>query len=237
MLREYLYIDERRLNSYFDQVSIPVARDKVSSWKVALGITGPRAEASQSTRDRPFTTEEKLDKFLDAIREAEIVGVGQHAEYSPPYGTEFRMESLEAKRVCLQSPGLTQDDKLFLWVAGQTEGLCRGHRCGPTTVLIEDYRGADNGSWRWLSGYSALIMLLEELNAHQESSDAEHSSRGSLGLGHALGPELLSTLEKGFRLASSRRVECVYRYRASCWNGRSGQEAVVTVGYPIAIWE
>jgi hypothetical protein len=47
-LTEYLYVDEQRLNSYFDQITEhPVAYDKIPTWKASLSITGPSAEGTQ----------------------------------------------------------------------------------------------------------------------------------------------------------------------------------------------
>ncbi len=34
-LVEYLYVDERRLDAYFEQISSPVTYDKVLVWEVA----------------------------------------------------------------------------------------------------------------------------------------------------------------------------------------------------------
>jgi hypothetical protein len=41
-LSEYLYIDRKRLEMYFEQMSSPVTYDKVSVWKVALGLLVPK---------------------------------------------------------------------------------------------------------------------------------------------------------------------------------------------------
>ena len=52
---EYLYLDHRRIKMYFEQVSDPVKKDKVANWKAALGLTGPKVEASQTVSSREFT--------------------------------------------------------------------------------------------------------------------------------------------------------------------------------------
>ena len=46
-LAEYIYVDERRLNSYFEQLSSPIAYDKVPTWKASLSLTGPTAGGAQ----------------------------------------------------------------------------------------------------------------------------------------------------------------------------------------------
>ena len=47
-LIEYIYIDKSRIDGYFEQISDPVRYDKVPVWNASLGLTGPRAEASQT---------------------------------------------------------------------------------------------------------------------------------------------------------------------------------------------
>jgi hypothetical protein len=119
MLREYIYMDEWRLNSYFEQLSVPVAYDKVSTWKVALGLTGPKAEATQSRTGRPFTTHEKVDKFLKAIKDAGLMASGR---FRDPYEEEpganpFRVETMDAIRVRLEVPEGREDNQLYVWVS------------------------------------------------------------------------------------------------------------------------
>jgi len=66
-LKEYLYIDERRLNSYFEQISSPVKYDKVPVWKASISLTGPNAEGQQARFARPYTKHEKIEKLNEYV--------------------------------------------------------------------------------------------------------------------------------------------------------------------------
>ena len=56
-LIDYLFIDHRRLDSYFEQISeSPVAYDKVPTWKGGVGLTNLGSEVTQTRFPRPFTT-------------------------------------------------------------------------------------------------------------------------------------------------------------------------------------
>ena len=63
-LIEYLYVDERRLNSYFEQISSPVGYDKVLVWNAELSLKGPEAEGTQARFARPSTTHEKVTALM-----------------------------------------------------------------------------------------------------------------------------------------------------------------------------
>jgi hypothetical protein len=54
-LVEYLYVDEERLDTYFQQISSPVTYDKVPVWEASLTITSPGAKGSQQRFARPYT--------------------------------------------------------------------------------------------------------------------------------------------------------------------------------------
>ena len=45
-LIEYVYVDEKRLDAYFEQISSPVTYDKVPEWNADISITGPKAGGS-----------------------------------------------------------------------------------------------------------------------------------------------------------------------------------------------
>lgn len=72
-LVEYLYVDERRLQSYVDQIGPPVAYDKTPSWTAELSVLGPKATATQEQRSRPLTTHEKVCRLLKHMTDAAIV--------------------------------------------------------------------------------------------------------------------------------------------------------------------
>jgi hypothetical protein len=59
-LVEYLYVDDKRLDSYFEQISSPVTYDKVPEWNAEIGLTGPKGGGKQVRFARPFTTPKRF---------------------------------------------------------------------------------------------------------------------------------------------------------------------------------
>src|SRR5687768_14546779 len=67
-LREYLYLDERRLNAYVQQVHAPVTWDKIPLWSVELSVAGPKASGQQARPARPLTNHEKTQILVDYLK-------------------------------------------------------------------------------------------------------------------------------------------------------------------------
>src|SRR5688500_804445 len=103
-LKEYIFIDERRLQTYFEQISDPVKYVKVPSWKASISITGPSAEGSQTLANRNFTKYEKINTVLHHISKRKLMSL-QRPSYSElseeSIKTVFRCEKLMATEVFL----------------------------------------------------------------------------------------------------------------------------------------
>lgn len=64
---EYLYLDQNRIDSYFEQISSPIKYDKVPKLSVKLSIVGPEASGEQDRPSRPFTTHEKIQALMNSL--------------------------------------------------------------------------------------------------------------------------------------------------------------------------
>jgi hypothetical protein len=96
-LIEYLYVDEHRLNSYFEQFSPPVTYDKVSVWKTILGLTGPKVEAVQNREARPFTMHEKIVALVKYLEKEDLLDTNRPKfDKSSESVKEFRFETCQA---------------------------------------------------------------------------------------------------------------------------------------------
>ncbi|MDV3352755.1 hypothetical protein QGP82_29045 [Leptothoe sp. LEGE 181152] len=81
-LIEYIYIDHKRLDSYFEQISeSPIAYDKVPTWKGGVGLTNLGSEVTQSRFPRPFTTHEKVSNLLEYLRKGNFLFEFDEAEF------------------------------------------------------------------------------------------------------------------------------------------------------------
>jgi hypothetical protein len=151
---EYIYIDQARLDSYFEQISSPVAYDKMPTWKVGLSLTGPHAEGTQAPHPRPYTQHEKICAILDRLYAERQCRPPELNSY-----TNFVFESLDAYPVYLPAPKNTSlnRDAVTLWVA-LPKNSAGGYR-----FLLEDFTRSDSEQ-PCLSSFSCLQVMLEEFS-------------------------------------------------------------------------
>lgn len=191
-LREYLYIDNRRLDMYLEQIGPPVTYDRVPTYRAELSTTGPRVGATQERRGRTPTKHEKVQSLLKHLNTEELVYNGRPAlpqrrhsadrlsafeTYSdlPERGhgadRHFVFETCSAVR--LEVPERLQPDgnrkKLFLWVSlpnpeGSEQSQAGGDRPG-ILCLLEDFHLDDEASpyFRGLSALSVLWSITDSL--------------------------------------------------------------------------
>jgi hypothetical protein len=99
-LVEYLYVDEKRLDTYFEQISSPVTYEKVPEWNAEISITGPKAGGKQARFARPYTTHEKISALTKHLEDKGLVEYERPgAKKAKDLGRMFRIERCRAKRV------------------------------------------------------------------------------------------------------------------------------------------
>jgi hypothetical protein len=250
-LVEYLYVDEERLDTYFEQISAPVTYDKVPEWNAEIGLTGPKGGGKQARFARPYTTHEKVSMLTKYLEEEGLVG------YERAYGyvdaeEAFRLETFQAKRVFI--PTKQRDSSpggLSLWISlkdpsSGVTGRELGHpRYHPGTLyLLEDYRDADTPKpsgpipsmysmlgWLLYGGLSTLTRGASRYDDLPEldlsgASDNRELERFSVDPTVALS-------QLGAQVGPARKIRSLYRIRATFL----GRPAVTTFGYPIFITE
>jgi hypothetical protein len=236
-LVEYLYVDGARLDAYFEQLSGPVTFEKVPTFGGSLGMTGPSVSASQAAHGREFTRHEKLIALVDHLNENGYLGAGRPGD-EERWQTEqvFRSETCRATRV------LIPDDQtpLALWICDPPANP--DPREPPTgfLYLIEDFRPADQvgTSHIAISGYSALTMLLQELDGPslKRALIGVPSEEGAATLFSRRPLELVEKL--GGKVGEPRTIKALYRLRATLADEDSEpMYSMVAIGYPIAIEE
>jgi hypothetical protein len=111
---EYLYIDNRRLDNYFEQISSPMRYDKVPTWNVELSLIGPKVAGTQTRLGRAPTTHEKIQQFVDYIRSNNLT-TSERPSFLRDSGLEklFVTETLSARRVHIKCA----DEVLNIWVS------------------------------------------------------------------------------------------------------------------------
>lgn len=144
MLREYLYVDQPRLDQYAEQIfPSGVVIEKNREWSVGLGLTGPNAGAKQSERTRPMTTQEKIDLVLQHLTQSAELKNGRPVEH--PEDSEFVLEQCDAARVLVPRPVDSKPDRpaFAFWLAPVSGRVTIGepvqNRLPSILCLLEDY--------------------------------------------------------------------------------------------------
>lgn len=258
-LVEYLYIDEKRLDDYFQQISSPIAYPKVVRWVVALNPLGPRVEGTQERPPRPFTTHEKVTRFHKYLEKKKLAihhrpkqPFEEHRLHAPTGKTglfswrrssdpgHFRVECMTAHRGQVGPNNNADRRGLNLWVSEKPDGRSEENdQPIGALFLIENLVGEKERPLT-LSGYSSLLLLTQELEPFLANIEADIFQAAAKMEGK-FGRDPIGTLSAlGARFGPSRRIQATYRVRACCYEaGQDGDTApsgaTTTIGYPIVI--
>ena len=99
MLRNYIYIDNPRLDMFVEQIAASRPKDKKVKKTVGLSLTGPKVEASEESTERSLTTHEKIELLTKYLRENLLL------DTSRPKGGEnrgelrFILETMDARKI------------------------------------------------------------------------------------------------------------------------------------------
>jgi hypothetical protein len=220
-LVEYLYVDEERLDTYFEQISSPVTYDKVPMWNAEIGLIGPKAGGTQQRFARPFTVHEKISKLTKYLEDEGLVGYGRAGEQDAKVATEdrklFRIETCRAKRVFIP-PDHGQPPEvgaLNVWISAVplTKAIKEKTVFAPGNLYLleDDRRRNDQPKVPYMSAYSVVTLMLdqgigaEDLPTREEYREAIESKGGPL-------PMYFDNLEFPFRDAEEPRKKSFFRY-------------------------
>jgi hypothetical protein len=215
-LREYLYIDEKRLDSYAEQIGSPVTFDKTPVWKVMFGLTGPSVEGQQQRPGRARSTTEKIDLLMKYLEKQKNVDLDEENPFS--FGT------YRAVKVILP----INEDKLALWVSEHDyEAPRSSYSSRRLLFLIQDDGINEDTRPGHFSNYSALMAFFEEA--------PKLGSIKSLPRGLVENPiEALRNL--GAAVSESRNIQTLYRIRKThADHSVPGLDGEVRWAYPIFI--
>ena len=263
--REYLYVDQTRLNSYIEQISSTERLDKMSSLKVSLGITKLEVTAEQSQRPHPKTNHEKITELIADLRENQHLATKRPGLISN-YGEElnipdFVLEKCKATRILIPAPPGQCSPGIMIWVSEWPEDrIVSALRPPGLLCLIEDVT-LDDKRYRAgfsHSGYSWLQALLLQLNTDPRKTTLQNEYPLSLWGDYKwdiMHPQHYLTEEmpmirktptewlknKGCSLSEIRNIECLYRIRnlgidQIGTENRNNEYTVSPFAYAIAIW-
>lgn len=160
---EYLYIDKRRVDSYFEQLSDTDKTVTIPTWKFSLGLSGPRLERAQSHTTKPYSRHEKIKHLMEKL---DIDFKGGITGYSV-----FGFNSFAAKRVLIPRTASKRDDfrGLAIWIARSNLG-------GIYLNLLEDYP-RDDEEINTISAGSTFWILLQDLSEELAKTKAPSARR------------------------------------------------------------
>ena len=122
LIREYLYIDQMRINSYLDQVSSTTIHDKAPSLEVGLSLIGPSVKAGQVPRYRDKTDHEKICELIEHLGHYGHLGHSRpsliHTDHDDMRAPDFVLEECDATRVLIPAvEGTESKDGVVIWLS------------------------------------------------------------------------------------------------------------------------
>jgi hypothetical protein len=249
-LRDYLFVDEKMLSSYIEQISSEDVEEKSRSSKMGVSLSGPQFERAEATARRKKTTTEKIDELVAFLKQEGMLGeVRPNEMYDYQQGRKdmppFFRERTVAKKVILPSDSLKDlkgVNQLAVWISDPD----------PRSIIPEDqanweFRGSflyltelhlDNGGFHTV--YSGCSALQAVANAATGLKLIDRTAAGEpLGRGNYKHPiEKLASY--GAIVGDEREIDILYRIRymtnEQCFS-KDGNEYRVNdiLGYPIYI--
>jgi hypothetical protein len=126
MLRNYLYIDERKLDSFAEQIRDRKKETVKRGKKLNLSITGLGVELSEEDAWRELSTHEKIENLLRFRTEENLVETARPQQMMPeeevgiPRGRKFVLETMLARKVIIPEPRLVNTPgikHLAVWIS------------------------------------------------------------------------------------------------------------------------
>ena len=218
-LEEYLYVDEKRLDTYTEQIGSTVKFEKVPIWSVKFSLTGPEAGGTQQRFQMPLTRQEKVDRLVYYLKEKSLLGDGRLLDRERTFTIRkpeapFRLETCDAVRVFIppvpalnprsqlgrkrlleQLPKKARDplhgfSGLNIWFSDRHHASSSNAECRGQLLLIVGFPKDDVAHYEARSAYSALQSLVDQLGSEVEKTIL-HDLRYEQ-------PEMASSLQKRF---------------------------------------
>lgn len=259
-LVEYLYVDQKRLNSYFDQISeSPVAYDKVPTWKGGVGLTKLGTEVTQSRYARPFTTHEKIKQLLKYLKDKEFYSdkpekllanfeYYENIEFQNALNKYFHYVEFDVEKIIIPPLKENLRKEIIIWAASSKNSfsifLLQDGQDGDIFPKVADGSTSTSIITTPITAYSRLYTmaklvqeqspLFRDNGTNLESMTIELSRGGNLN-GDTV-QKLLEIEDFQAIIMPCRRIKSLYRVRYISPKVHS-REAASVYGYPIFIAE
>jgi hypothetical protein len=251
-LIEHLYVDVRRVNTYFQQISNPEKRETNASLSIGIALTGPQVSAGVNETRRQYTDQEKLSSVITFLQQSGQLLIGPPRDPTDVWKRGsgsglYVTEVCNSTTVVIHSQSNTPQ-ALTLWISRasdrqpaidwpDTQPSASGMDARPVGALylLEDLFGTDAPGVRIASAYSTLLIMGNEV------SETGNSIREFATHGDTTAPDRFAQDPVGFlgrlgaRIGATKRVRATYRVRNVFIESADARMETVTIGYPIVI--
>jgi hypothetical protein len=121
MLINYQYIDEKRLNMYFDQIPIKLPKERKRKTSIGLSLAGPKVDLTEESSNKSFNSYEKIDILTAYLEKNKLLDFQRpKVTYGNDEEVPFVLESFTARKVIFNKELLTnipQLQHLILWIS------------------------------------------------------------------------------------------------------------------------
>lgn len=208
-LAEYLYIDNKRLDSYAGQIREGlVSKRNENSSGLDISLTGPKVSVSSKETQWKNTPHEKILRLKDYLIKNNEIELGNRRLFKtvPFYEKEFYAHKIIIPKTLVANPNVYDINQLVIWVSTDNEQ--------DLTILLEDC-GDDSKNYETVSSFSALYLTLRNL-------DINYKELGEITIHDDLSP--IDYFKKiGAEVLPQRKIKTLYRLRM--------QGAVVPMAY------
>lgn len=248
-LQEIIYVDEKRLDTYFEQISNPVKFDKIPEWdgEITAGGLIPKLEVQagrkQKNHPRPYTLVEKVKIFYDYMEKNNLITDNRPVDpFEDDKSSFFRFETMYAYKGSVPAPKHRNDlGSLIIWVSPQPnkqsgQAVSEDSDEAGTLFLLEDFRVPDKDPIAF-SSYSTLLLFMEDevYPAIEYSALASLNERDKKVSALLATDPVLALSRLGAVFGRERLIKTIYRFIATC-NEEDNDFSVTIIGYPIVIW-
>ena len=248
MLRNYIFIDEQRLDSFAQQIRTQKKERVKRRKKVNFSITGLGVELSEEDAWRELSAHEKIESLLDFLKKEDVLDTSRpvraegEQSLGVPSGRTFVLETMVARKVIIPEPHLSSFPgikHLAVWVSDPD----------PTLFSREDNAWENKGTFVFLteaclddkagyvySGCSALQAIANAVEGNPLNGPVRGEPLGRGSFAHPIEKlQSIAALVGDQRNIRSLYVKrCLTNEQCYTWNGER-RRVNDLLGYPIFI--
>ena len=157
-LRDLIYVDEGRLDTYVEQIGSPTGSHTALLWKFGVKPSGLSAEVTGQRAERERNRSDKIEIFLSHLKKTKMLDTGRVVDTRRYYNTNdrvFRLEE-ECNAIPVEIPTENGSFALKIWISDRDQ-FGEPNRL----ILIQNPPRDDAETYNPGSGYSVLLALQE----------------------------------------------------------------------------